>query len=86
MTSGYRRARARPRPSFRTLPPDPAPRTAWQAERGQAAFPGSGFRQREVRLDVVAVAAAALLLDHVADLGRVRDSAECAALGDVHPA
>ena len=50
------------------------------------AFPGSGFRQREVCLDVVAVAAAVLLLDHVAGLDRVRDSAEGAALGDVHPA
>ena len=34
MTSGYRRDRAQPRPSFRALP-DPAPRTAWQAERGR---------------------------------------------------
>jgi len=36
-----------------------------------------------VRLDVVAVAAAVLLLDHVAGLGQVRDDAEGAAFSDV---
>jgi hypothetical protein len=33
------------------------------------AFPAGGFWQREVRLDLVAVAAAVLLLDHVAGIG-----------------
>ena len=47
------------------------------------AFPGGGLWQREVGLDVVAVAAAVLLLDHVAGLDQVRDDAERAAFGDV---
>jgi hypothetical protein len=38
-------------------------------------FPGGGFGQREVRLDLVAVAAAAFVLDHVAGCGRVGDDA-----------
>jgi hypothetical protein len=41
------------------------------------------FRQRQVRLDVVAIAAAVLLLDDIAGLDQVRDDAERAALGDV---
>ena len=40
------------------------------------------FWQRQVRLDLVAVAAAVLLLDHVAGLGQVGDDAVGAALGD----
>src|SRR5207247_1746468 len=47
------------------------------------ALAGGGFRQREVCLDVVAVAAAVLLLDHVAGLDQVRDDAEGAAFGDI---
>jgi hypothetical protein len=47
------------------------------------AFPAGGVWQREVRLDVVAVAAAVLLLDHVAGLDQVGDDAEGAALGNV---
>src|SRR5215472_1191256 len=46
------------------------------------AFLAGGFWQREVRLDVVAVAAAVFLLDHVAGLDQVRDDAEGAAFGD----
>src|ERR1700683_1415638 len=46
------------------------------------AFPASGLREREVRLDLVAVAAAVLLLDHVAGLGQLGDDAVSAALGD----
>src|SRR5260370_5023029 len=45
------------------------------------AFAGAEFRQWEVRLDAVAVAAAVLLLDHVAGLDQVGDDAEGAALG-----
>src|SRR5580693_6282959 len=47
------------------------------------AFPGGGLWQREVGLDVVAVAAAVLLLDHVAGLDQVRDDAKRAAFGNV---
>src|ERR1700730_14800225 len=47
------------------------------------AVPGAGLGQREVGLDVVAVAAAVLFLDHVAGLDQVRDDAERAAFGDV---
>ena len=47
------------------------------------AIPAGEFRQREMRLDVVAVAAAVLLLDYVADLDQFGDDAECAALGDI---
>jgi len=47
-------------------------------------FPApTGFWQREVRLDLVAVAAAVLLLDDVAGPGQVGDDAVGAALGDV---
>jgi len=49
------------------------------------AFPASGLREREVRLDLVAVAAAVLLLDHVAGLGQLGDDAVGAALGDARP-
>ncbi len=42
----------------------------------------SGFGQREVRLDLVAVAAAVFLLHHVAGCGQVGDDAGGAALGD----
>src|SRR5260370_3119001 len=47
------------------------------------AFPLVWFWQREVRLDVVAVAAAVLLLDHVPGLDQVCDDAEGAAFSDV---
>jgi hypothetical protein len=46
-------------------------------------FPGGGFGQREVRLDLVTVAAAVFGLDHVAGCGQVGDDAVGAALGDV---
>ena len=46
------------------------------------ALPGGGFRQRQVRLDLVAVAAAVFLLHHVAGLGEVGDDAVGGALGD----
>ena len=46
-------------------------------------FVGGGFGQREVRLDLVAVAAAVFVLDHVAGCGQVGDDAVGAALGDV---
>src|SRR5256885_1972757 len=46
-------------------------------------FPAAWFWQREMRLDVVPVAAAVLLLDYVAGLDQVGDDAEGAALGDV---
>src|SRR5579864_7500989 len=49
------------------------------------AFPASWLREREVRLDLVAVAAAVLLLDHVAGLGQLGDDAISAALGDAQP-
>ena len=42
------------------------------------------FGQRQVRLDLVAVAAAVFLLHHVAGFGQVGDDAAGAALGDVH--
>ena len=38
-------------------------------------FAGGGFGQREVRLDLVAVAAAVFVLDHVAGCGQVGDDA-----------
>jgi len=41
-----------------------------------------GIGQREVGLDLVAVAAAVFLLDHVSGLGQVRDDPVRAALGD----
>ena len=46
------------------------------------AIPASGLREREVRLDLVAVAAAVLLPDQVAGLGEIGDDAVGAALGD----
>jgi len=46
------------------------------------AFPPVRFGQREVCLDVVAVAAAVLLLDHVAGLDQVRDDAKGAAFSN----
>jgi len=46
-------------------------------------FLAGGFGQREVRLDLVAVAAAVFVLDHVAGCGQVGDDAVGAALGDV---
>src|SRR5207247_6776392 len=56
-------------------------------EEGQdfadGAFPAGGFGQGQVRLDLVAVAAAVLLLDEVAGCGQVGDDAVGAALGDV---
>ena len=45
-------------------------------------FPGAGLGQRQVRLDLVAVAAAVFLLDHITGLGEVSDDAVGAALGD----
>src|ERR1700683_670678 len=47
------------------------------------ALPPVRFWRREVRLDVVAVASAGLLLDHVAGLDQIRNDAEGAAFGDV---
>ena len=47
-------------------------------------FLAGGFRQREVRLDLVAVAAAVFLLDDVSGCGQVGDDAEGAALGDAY--
>jgi hypothetical protein len=44
-----------------------------------------GFGQRHVGLDLVAVAAPVLLLDHIAGLGQVGDDAISAALGDARP-
>ncbi len=46
-------------------------------------FAGGGFGQREVRLDLVSVAAAVFVLDHVAGCGQVGEDAVGAALGDV---
>src|SRR5260370_18018523 len=46
------------------------------------AFPPGGLWQRQVRLDLVAVAAAVFLLDDVAGLGPAGDDAAGAALGD----
>jgi hypothetical protein len=45
-------------------------------------FLGGGLGQREVRLDLEAVAAAVFLLDHVSGCGQVGDDAVRAALGD----
>jgi hypothetical protein len=42
----------------------------------------NGFWQQEVRLDLVAVAAAVLPLDHVAGVSQVGDDAHRAAFGD----
>jgi hypothetical protein len=47
------------------------------------AFPAGGFGQGQVRLDLVAVAAAVLLLGEVAGCGQVGDDGVGAALGDV---
>jgi hypothetical protein len=49
-------------------------------------FLGGGFRQREVGLDLVAVAAAVFLLHHVAGCGQVADDAVGAALDDAQAA
>jgi len=49
-------------------------------------FAGGGFGQREVRLDLVAVAAAVFVLDPVAGCRQVGDDAVGAALGDVRVA
>src|ERR1700684_1725548 len=48
-------------------------------------LPGCGLWRPEGRLDLVAVAAAVLLLDDVPGLGQVSDNAVGAALGDVEP-
>jgi hypothetical protein len=45
-------------------------------------FLAGSLRQRQVRLDLVAVAAAVLLPDQVAGLGEIGDDAVGAALGD----
>ena len=47
------------------------------------AFLGDGFWESKMRLDLVAVAAAVLVLDHVATSGEVADDAVGPALGDV---
>ncbi len=56
---------------------------AGAGEEGQdfadGAFPAGGFCQREVRLDLVAVAAAVSLLGHGAGVGQVGDAAVSAA-------
>jgi hypothetical protein len=62
------------------------PRAGAREEGGDFAdggFLGGGFGQREVRLDLAAVAAAVFVLDHVAGCGQVGDDAVRAALGDV---
>jgi hypothetical protein len=41
----------------------------------ESVFAGGGFGQREVRLDLVSVAAAVFVLDHVAGCGQVGDDA-----------
>jgi hypothetical protein len=46
----------------------------------------AGSGQREVRLDLVAVAAAVFLLDHVTGCGQAEDVAAGAALGDAQAA
>ena len=46
-------------------------------------FLAGGFWQREVRLDLVAVAAAVFVLDDVPGCGQVGDDAVGAAVGDV---
>jgi hypothetical protein len=60
--------------SRRCRPGGPGPR--------RRAFPAGGFRQRQVRLDLVTVAAAVLLLDDVAGLGQAGDDTVGAAPGD----
>jgi hypothetical protein len=45
----------------------------------------TGFWQRQVRLDLVAVAAAVLVLDDVPGLGEIGDDAVGGALGDARP-
>jgi hypothetical protein len=47
-------------------------------------FLAGRFWQREVRLDLIAVAAAVFVLDDVSGRGQVRDDAVRAALGDTH--
>jgi hypothetical protein len=47
-------------------------------------FLAGRFGQRQVCLDLVAVAAVIFLLHHVADFGQVGDDAVGAALGDAH--
>jgi hypothetical protein len=57
------------------------------ARRGEdfadGGFPGGGVRAAGSGLDLVAVAAAVFLLDHVAGCGQAGDDAVGAALGDV---
>jgi len=62
-----------------SLAPTPARRAGDFAD---GEFPGGGSGQREAGLNLVAVAAAVFLLDHVAGLGQVGDDAAGAALGD----
>ena len=54
-------------------------------EIADGGFRAGGFGQRQVRLDLVAVAAPALLLDDIPGCGQVRDDRVGAALGDAQP-
>src|SRR6185437_4200296 len=94
LTAGPAPARSSARASSKTLitqiPGCDCIGTASRVRSGQdgqdladGAFPAYGLWQREVRLNVVVVAAAVLLLDHVPGLGQVREDAEGAAFGDV---
>src|SRR5579863_5872445 len=60
----------------------PAPVREQGDDLADGRLPGAGPGYRQVRLDLVAVAAAVLLRDHVAGLGQVGDDAVGAALGD----
>ena len=60
----------------------PAPGCEEGEDFADGGFPGAGLGQRQVSLDLVAVAAAVLMRDHIAGLRQVGDDAVGAALGD----
>jgi hypothetical protein len=65
------------RPQFRA-----ASRCEQRDDLAHGRLPGAGLGYRQVSLDLVTVAAAVLLCDHVASLGQVGDDPVGAALGN----
>src|SRR6478736_4794533 len=60
----------------------PAPGCEEGEDFADGGFPGAGLGQRQVSLDLVAVAPAVLVLQHVAGFSEVGDDAVGAAFGD----
>jgi hypothetical protein len=88
LTSAPSREHLRP-PTSRPAGPErqgPAARHGVSQRQGEdfadGRLPRARRRQRQVRLDLVAVAAAVLLLRHITGLGQVGDDGVGAALGD----